>query len=545
MNQSNIGTNTGSQQSFTTAATWIRQCTEKHSLCNAESRSASRLPTRLLDVGESNSTSCIRLVQSSGLPLNTKYLTLSHCWGLKPVHKLTTLSASSFYKGIELFKLSRTFQDAVFVTREFQLLFGVQYLWIDSLCIIQDSVEDWQSESAVMGEVYQNAFCTIAATASSDGDGGLFFERDPVRRKPCPISAFSRGRSRKYFYCLNPNNWEENVSKAPLNGRSWVLQERLLSRRVLHFAADQLYWECAELEASENFPAKLPEGLGEKFKDWFQQRERPRENMQVRKSEMGSAVSRNAYARWERIVHAYTSGKLTKVTDKLVALSGVAREWQNRAFVGPSYLAGLWRSDLVFGLLWDLAEPRSSEQQSSNEHYVAPSWSWASRTGAITWETDNWLSAKSLVKIEDATVSPLGLDDMGQVSSGYIRLSGMLIQASLNRVHQPGSPQPLASLEVKNSPLYGAINRSDDGFSFKDPIPSPIYCFPFLRSRRNDVPIYRGLFLVPSGADDGRFRRYGTFTAERIEDVIITSRSTVSLEGEIRKADGSCVITLV
>jgi hypothetical protein len=288
VNHINIDSITDSQEGFTTAATWIRQCNDSHAFCSARLRAGRRLPTRLLDIGETSTTSYIKLIPSSSLPWDTKYLALSHCWGSKPVYKLTTVSASSLYRGIEISHISRTFQHAVSIAKEFQRLFGVRYLWIDSLCIIQDSVEDWQSESAIMGEVYQNAFCTIAATASSDSDGGLFFERDPLRRKPCLLTFSSKGLSKRTFLCVDQNDWKDNISRAPLNSRSWVLQERLLSPRVLHFAAHQLYWECAALEASEVFPVRLPEGFGEKIKNWLQHEEWPEEN------------PRDAYTKWEK-----------------------------------------------------------------------------------------------------------------------------------------------------------------------------------------------------------------------------------------------------
>jgi hypothetical protein len=244
-------------------------------------------------------------------------------------------------------------------------------------------------------------------------------------------------------------------------------------------------------------------------------------------------------------VQAYTSGKLTKNCDKLVALSGVAHEMQRRAICDDSYLAGLWRRDLLFELLWDIAEPQSHKPHSHSGQYVAPSWSWASRTGEVTWETETWLSAEPLVRIEDAAVTRLGPDDMGQVSGGYVRLSGTLVRASLNRVHQPGSSRPRASRKVKDTTVYGATIRADDGFNFIDPIPPKIYCFPFFRSLRNRVPIYRGLLLVPSGTQNGRFRRYGTFTTESFLPLFLVSSSLAPLEGEICRPDGRCVITIL
>jgi hypothetical protein len=134
---------------------------------------------------------------------------------------------------------------------------------------------------------------------------------------------------------------------------------------------------------------------------------------------------------------------------------------------------------------------------------------------------------------------------MGQLSRGCIRLSGVLVRASLRRVHQPGSTRPRASLELANTYLYGATNRADDGFSFEYPIPEPICFLALLCGSLNSVPLYRGLFLIPSGAQDGRFRRYGTFTAESFNPLFSVPSSTAVLEGEIRRANRSCVVTIV
>jgi hypothetical protein len=125
---------------------------------------------------------------------------------------------------------------------------------------------------------------------------------------------------------------------------------------------------------------------------------------------------------------------------------------------------------------------------------VAPTWSWTSRTVAITKDRENWPNTNTLVKAEDAFVTRRGPDDMGQLSSECIRLSGVLVRASLRRVHQPGFTRPRISLEVANTYLYGATNRENDGFSFEYPIPEPIHCLALLRGSRNSVPSLQGSF---------------------------------------------------
>jgi heterokaryon incompatibility protein (HET) len=116
----------------------------------------------------------LRTLREIGDPDTITYLALSHCWGIGPRFTLTFSSVAGLHEGIDISMLSKTFQDAISVTKRFLVDFGIRYLWIDSLCIIQDSEIDWMRESAVMGEIYQNAFCTITATAGKDGNDGLF-----------------------------------------------------------------------------------------------------------------------------------------------------------------------------------------------------------------------------------------------------------------------------------------------------------------------------------------------------------------------------------
>lgn len=130
---------------------------------------------------------------------------------------------------------------------------GVGFLWIDSLCIIQNSTSDWQVESAKMAYVYKNEYCNIAGTAASDGTKGLFFPRTPSDFTAPRIGLQTEGISRIYEVFGN-KVWSEGVDTAPLYKRAWALQERLLSTRNLHFGQKQIFWECCELSSCEQFP---------------------------------------------------------------------------------------------------------------------------------------------------------------------------------------------------------------------------------------------------------------------------------------------------
>jgi hypothetical protein len=167
-----------------------------------------------------------------------KYLALSHRWGAPTQHrKFCTLTSNieDYKKGIAIDEMPKTFQDAIAITRSL----GVPYLWIDSLCIIQDN-EDWDHESRLMERVFSSAYATIAATCSSGTEDGFM--------KPRPDRQCVRiGRENSaYYVCEAIDNFHDDVDQAALNKRGWVLQERALSRRTIHFTERQCYWECGD-----------------------------------------------------------------------------------------------------------------------------------------------------------------------------------------------------------------------------------------------------------------------------------------------------------
>lgn len=200
-------------------------------------------PTRLIDLGEDNLDLDLGKIRLITIPEHVHYIALSHCWGVLPDQQrsqwLTTRHnvADRFDNGLSVDILPKTFRDAITVTREL----GQRYLWIDSLCILQNDIDDWEIEAGKMQAVFRNAYCTIAATSAEDSTQG-FLERPPRTsdswvRIPCsPGSGI--------FVTTFVDNFEEDVLGGYLNKRAWVLQERALSRRTIHFTDRQTYWEC-------------------------------------------------------------------------------------------------------------------------------------------------------------------------------------------------------------------------------------------------------------------------------------------------------------
>jgi hypothetical protein len=168
-----LGENTQSDASLQRALDWIRECTGNHAICGKGE--ARPLPTRILDIGGFGSNRVIKLVESKGLP--AKYAAISHCWGSLSSDPLilTKNTLEAFKNGSSWNQLPRLFQETIDLVQRL----GIRYIWIDSLCIIQDDVLDWQQESAMMCSVYSNSYVTIAATGAGNHDKSIYSQTPP------------------------------------------------------------------------------------------------------------------------------------------------------------------------------------------------------------------------------------------------------------------------------------------------------------------------------------------------------------------------------
>ncbi|KAI1112027.1 heterokaryon incompatibility protein-domain-containing protein [Nemania sp. NC0429] len=423
---SDICGDTSSDAAVEKVARWIQQCTQNHAFCNRETLTS--LPNRVVDVGDPAHPHPPQVkLRETQKNERARYLCLSHCWGTEQIIQTKRSTLEQHKRCIPWDELSRTFQDAIVFARKL----GVRYIWIDSLCIIQDSDDDWRAESAQMAAIYENAYVTLAATKSRNGAGGCFSSAAPECRARELRCDDEDGVSHPVYVRRNLHDAYDN----PLLGRGWVFQERLLSPRVVHFSAQELYWECMEAVACECSWIRGGKEDGEKEES--QQRlssisEYLLRTMLGKISHGVNLASRSAQVlkdRWHEIVEEYTHLALTFEKDKFPALSGVAR--QMRRVRDAEYVAGLWGDNMIEDLLWRTFA-LSAERPAK---WRAPTWSWASINGRIQYLSNNPKEAsRTFAEVLSIECTPLTPNDsMMELASATLVISSYVVPAVLSR----------------------------------------------------------------------------------------------------------------
>ncbi|KAH7363965.1 heterokaryon incompatibility protein-domain-containing protein [Rhexocercosporidium sp. MPI-PUGE-AT-0058] len=382
---------------------WMAECCTCHIDCKKD-KPANWLPTRLIDVGVPFSENEPRLVLSENIRRvktepRVNYIALSHVWGEQEFLRLTTKNIRLLQATIPRRGLSRTFRDAISASREL----GVRYLWIDSLCILQDSKEDWQAESSAMHLVYKNTLCNIAASGPHIG---LFSVRDPFALIPLRIDFNPETTVLEPYYCFY-DWWESVRQETPISRRGWVVQERLLSPRTIHFSTP-IFWECRNLVACESYPKGLSFDFDRSDKIWSYKH--------------GEEVT--TMLAWEACIQVFSECALTKSNDKLVAIAGIAKTFEST--LDGTYLAGVWSSNIVRGLLWWVNKDKARVGKNSIRvlPYRAPSWSWASIDGPIRQRCSGF--SRVLVQVGEVQVVSTTTDQFGEVERARLDIRGIL-----------------------------------------------------------------------------------------------------------------------
>lgn len=393
----------------------IDDCLESHDKCQSQ-RDSSFLPSRLINVAVSLPGGDPRLDEKSQVPTGSRYVALSYCWGgVKPDCTTTTATVRDRMRKISWHTLPATFRDAIELTRSL----GVDYLWIDSVCIIQGDERDWKKESSSMFHVYKNSYATLAALDGLDSNQGL---RDSSNKAMSELVAELRMGERRWPVYLHPlhyltgKKWERwpaheiigDDDNYPLLVRAWTYQERMVSPRVLFFTKSEVIFQCssnaececgatrqdsewaAEFESTQPSPSLRPL-LKSHFIDIILDGLREDHDSEIKDqlvdklSKTPKEVAANSYRlrvaqSWRMtIVSHYSALRLTGQRDKLAALGAIAEQFQT---VRPDekYLAGLWSGTLLRDLFWQTMNPEMVRRN------TLPTWSWASVIGAIGYE---------------------------------------------------------------------------------------------------------------------------------------------------------------
>ncbi|KAL6364440.1 hypothetical protein LRP88_01841 [Fusarium phalaenopsidis] len=396
-------TNTKSTETFQFIQACLDECSAHDCKSPLRLETSQSAPSRLLDV---DNTVCLIDVGKVCPP----YVALSHCWGTN-LSKYMTVWANLAHKktGIGWNELTPTFRDAIEITRRLKL----RYIWIDALCIVQDSKEDWANESVKMGDIYHNAFITVSASHARDGFGGCFNTQSAVGLGETFITITNQDQSGQESSVMLTSTLSSDpprvVENSPINSRGWVYQERILSPRIIHFASTQVVWECRKTYRLENLrPMVLP----------------TIPCMILRPDTVDSAVMAE---RWHRgIVETYCRRAFTRYDDQLVALAGIAQIY--RLHIKDRYLAGLWESHLAYGLSWGHTEKPNHKPQGRRH----PSWTWASQDGEIRWYPISHFAADtgfSLVA-NNLDYELTARKEFSPVKGGYITVKGRVARVT-------------------------------------------------------------------------------------------------------------------
>jgi hypothetical protein len=433
----------GSQSSLALAAGWLTNCVDNHAACSTPMSGCRELPSRVLNVGDgTRNPFLVEPAADGGLE---KWVALSYCWGGEPSMKLTGDTVGILKQGVPLNRFDPTIRDAILVTRAL----GITYLWIDALCILQDhNSKDWNEQSSKMGEIYGGSTITIVAVDSSSVAQGFLNERElhyialewlPYQRSPG--ESYCSADARRLYLSPSWNPQRDRVA-GPWTTRGWTMQEGLLPNRLLFYTSYQMIWKCctvlkyergATFEPSEEVVRGLIDnGDGTiwsfdtftKFKllPWYLQM-LPEQSISEK------------YRLWYELVEDYSPRHFKHARDRLIAISGLAKFFGD--LIGnDEYFAGLWKGDMVRGLLWHVPGakliPAKSTENSSTGGNMVPSWSWTSvGVNVVINDHADQSGFRALSVVENVEVDLVDPSNpFGTVSGGSVTITGPLVRLS-------------------------------------------------------------------------------------------------------------------
>lgn len=399
--------------------------------------------------------------------------------------KLTSVSIGVWENELPWRILPVLFKHAILLTRAL----GIRYLWIDALCILQDNQQDWERESMNMANVYSNSYLTIAATGSPNSHTGLFEERctrgptissssgDSIAQRLSIESLALEGFQYRTDLYVRPHlhtahdrfrdtdNAENHIEDAPLLTRAWAFQERLLPARTLHFHAEELVWECksgVSCECGELDNEKFHGNTTEKSVElgWL------KKNLAV-VSRPDANPKTLGYV-WLDIVSEFSRLRLTKESDRMPALSGLANSLSSQKL--GAFLAGIWEADLARGLIFERTKNPNTNTKLVDQDLTTikrsrPSWSWASlpsdRFGSVSFDSvlRYGFTEDHNFSILEVSSTPEGSNSFSWVSNATLQVRGLLVETTLES--SPFAPMYASVANISFSEPYTARFAND------------------------------------------------------------------------------------
>ncbi|KAH8647043.1 heterokaryon incompatibility protein-domain-containing protein [Tricladium varicosporioides] len=524
---------------FDTIKTWLKECeagrADSHRMCLPGEANQFQLPTRLLEIVQERGEFKVSLKVACRETL--RYATLSHCWGEHQPLRTTKENLDDHLKEIKWSSLPRTFQDAVMISCSL----GICYLWIDSLCIVQDDEVDWAKEAARMKDIYARSYITFAAAIGKDSRYGLF-SREPEAVSICE----GKGPKR----CARYTVWTTSV----LSTRAWVMQERLLSRRTLYFYEDEVLLECPSAVRCQCGGETSLYISNMSYQSWAltwgnarqctdndtilyrftQARRHINDSSRNRQPDgeetrgLAPCTSNTAVfalvTLWDELLEHYCQRNITKLSDRLPAFAGIARAFGNSGVLGK-YTSGLWDGLFLPLMLWYIEPTKSPklEQPSKADSALAPSWSWASVSGAWCYSRIPFsYEFYAMAKPHQPGSMPQSHNYLGALKTEVITIEGCIATATIHyNTLYPGFQQDHTYTDRFKAQRVKLV--ADDEYiemwpdfvmdALENPVNSGelVYCLPIQGNSESEPRVIQGLVLRINEQDPALFSRIGIF----------------------------------
>ncbi|KAK8131194.1 hypothetical protein PG984_007632 [Apiospora sp. TS-2023a] len=424
----------GSPELLKKAQEWMNDCLANHTGCGRGG--STRLPTRVVLLSPPGEPPWAKVWEPNGQ--DGQYCALSYCWGRDQEHKILASRHERYStEGLPYAQLPKTITDAFHIARSM----GLRYIWIDSLCIVQDDRADKEREMANMMNIYRNATFTVSAASASDVTEGIFRTPHELRIERGP-----------YYHPIRTDDGQTGsvilariaryVAAEPINNRGWTFQESLLTPRLLIFTELMMAWKCHVGFQPNNLAPNGRNMLERRpsagaWGNWFKhlgytsvrlgvgdEDGHPDPATNTNETEDKSGPDSQVLKLWHAIVEKYTRRSLSEHRDRLPALSAIAQALMPR--FQCQYHAGLWDRFLVLELTWNVIQEPSGRPSFKSAAAAGPSWSWASVVGACCDYRHSWMHNLRAEVVSCHTTLVSEDNPYGEVAAGELVLRGYL-----------------------------------------------------------------------------------------------------------------------